>query len=100
MTYLEIENEGTWQKHLKRYSQHNTVEPYPSSMSQTSCSRKKPPRWKNIHTHNPMWGNLAKKIFMEKKLFHLLGIYSLLYETLCAIWYHLYNLKNRAKHRI
>ena len=31
--------------------QHNIVDSYPSSMSQKSCSRKKPPRWKIIHTH-------------------------------------------------
>ena len=31
------------------------VDPYPSSMSQTSCRRKKPSRWKSIntHTHTP-----------------------------------------------
>ena len=38
-------------KHPDRYSQHKIVDPYLSSMYWTSCSRKKPSRWKNINTH-------------------------------------------------
>ena len=34
-----------------KYSQHKVVDPYLSSISQTSCSRKNPSRWKNTHTH-------------------------------------------------
>ena len=39
---------------LEWYSQHNIVDLYPSSMSQTSCRWRKPLQWKNIntkHTH-------------------------------------------------
>ena len=50
MTYLETE-----MKELGRSSwndtQHNIVDPYLSSMSQTSHSRKKLSRWKSINTH-------------------------------------------------
>ena len=44
-------DEGTWQKHPDKYSQHKIVDPYLSSMSWTSYSRKKPSRWMNISTH-------------------------------------------------
>ena len=44
-------NEGTWQKNLEWYPQHNLIHPYLSSISQTSCRRKKPSRWKSIKTH-------------------------------------------------
>ena len=43
-------DERTWQKHPDEYSQHKIVDPYLSSMSWTSCSWKKPSRWKNINT--------------------------------------------------
>ena len=52
MTYLERNwDEGTWQKLQEYYSQHKIVDLYPSSMSQTSCSWKKPSWWKSINTH-------------------------------------------------
>ena len=56
---LRYGDQGTWQKHPDKYSQHEIVDPYLSSMSQTSYSWKKTSRWKNIthtrarvHTHN------------------------------------------------
>ena len=38
------EDEGSWRKHPNKYSQHKIVDPYLSSMSQTSYSRKMPSR--------------------------------------------------------
>ena len=50
MTFLETEmkelGRSTWND-----TQHNIVDPYLSSMSQTSHSRKKLSRWKSINTH-------------------------------------------------
>ena len=42
-------DEGTWQKHPAEYSQHKIIDSCPSSMSQTSCRRKKPARWNKTH---------------------------------------------------
>ena len=55
-TFLDIEmKELSRSTQIQRdpdwYSQHKTVDPYLSSMSQTSCKRKKPSRWKNKDTH-------------------------------------------------
>ena len=49
MTYLEMKMKDLGA--LKWYSQHNIVDPYLWSMSQKSCSRKKPPGRKSINTH-------------------------------------------------
>ena len=55
-------DEGTWQKYPHKYSQHKIVDPNLSSLSWTSCSRKKPSRWKNIntHTHTQQAANYSK----------------------------------------
>ena len=53
MTFLETQmkelGRSTWND-----TQHNTADPYLPSMSQMSCSRKTPSRWKsmNIHKHH------------------------------------------------
>ena len=44
-------DEGTWQKCPDKYPQHEIVDLYLPSISQTSYCRRKPSRWKNIKTH-------------------------------------------------
>ena len=44
-------DEGTWQKHPRKYLQHNIVDHY-AEVCQRHCYRqKKPLRWKSTHTH-------------------------------------------------
>ena len=47
----EIEMKELGRKRPGKYSQHKIVDPYLSSMSIPSSSRKKPSRWKDRITH-------------------------------------------------
>ena len=51
MTFSDVEIKELGRKNLEWYPQHNLIHPYLSSISQTSCRRKKPSRWKSIKTH-------------------------------------------------
>ena len=49
--FFKIEDEGTWQKHLEKYSQHKIVDQYPQVCPRHRCRRKKLLQWKSINTH-------------------------------------------------
>ena len=44
-------DEGTWQKHLVKYSQYKIIHPYTQVCPRHHCIRKKPLRWKSINTY-------------------------------------------------
>ena len=59
-------DEGTWLKRREWSSQHNVVDTCLSSMSQTSCSGKKPPPWKPRDTHTE--SRKEKSSIIRKKI--------------------------------
>ena len=70
-------DEGTWQKHPDKYSQHKIVDLYLSSMSQTSCSRKKSSQRKNINTHTHTHTRIKAKQKYEIHLYFAFKDYNM-----------------------
>ena len=59
-------DEGTWQKHPDKYSQHKIVDLNLSNLSWTPCCRKKTSRWKNL-THTHTRAKPVSKLFVNSK---------------------------------